>query len=72
MIPFLDLKAPHQELREDLEAAFHEVLDSGWFTQGSQLEAFEMEYANLCLTIIEKGAQMKQILNEFWIYPSSP
>jgi dTDP-4-amino-4,6-dideoxygalactose transaminase len=50
MIPFLDLKAPHQELREDLEAAFHEVLDSGWFTQGSQLEAFEMEYANYCGT----------------------
>jgi dTDP-4-amino-4,6-dideoxygalactose transaminase len=48
MIPFLDLKAPHQELRADLEKAFHEVLDSGWFTQGSQLEAFEKEYADYC------------------------
>ncbi len=48
MIPFLDLKAPHQELRADLEQAFHEVLDSGWFTQGPQLEAFEKEYANYC------------------------
>ena len=48
MIPFLDLKAPHQELRADLERAFHEVLDSGWFTQGSQLEAFEAEYADYC------------------------
>ena len=48
MIPFLDLKAPHQELRADLEKAFHEVLDSGWFTQGSQLEAFEKEYAEYC------------------------
>ncbi|WP_397392254.1 DegT/DnrJ/EryC1/StrS family aminotransferase [Polynucleobacter sp.] len=48
MIPFLDLKAPHQELRVDLEQAFHEVLDSGWFTQGTQLEAFEKEYANYC------------------------
>jgi dTDP-4-amino-4,6-dideoxygalactose transaminase len=48
MIPFLDLKAPHQELRADLEKAFHEVLDSGWFTQGPQLEAFEKEYADYC------------------------
>ncbi|OJI04676.1 erythromycin biosynthesis sensory transduction protein eryC1 [Polynucleobacter sp. MWH-Adler-W8] len=48
MIPFLDLRAPHQELRDDLEKAFHEVLDSGWFTQGSQLEAFEKEYADYC------------------------
>jgi dTDP-4-amino-4,6-dideoxygalactose transaminase len=48
MIPFLDLKAPHQELRADLEKAFHEVLDSGWSTQGSQLEAFEKEYADFC------------------------
>jgi dTDP-4-amino-4,6-dideoxygalactose transaminase len=48
MIPFLDLKAPHQELRADLESAFHEVLDSGWFTQGSQLKAFEEEYAHYC------------------------
>jgi dTDP-4-amino-4,6-dideoxygalactose transaminase len=48
MIPFLDLKAPHRELRSELEAAFNEVLDSGWFTQGSQLEAFESEYAKYC------------------------
>jgi dTDP-4-amino-4,6-dideoxygalactose transaminase len=48
MIPFLDLKAPHQEIRSELENAFHDVLDSGWFTQGSQLEAFEREYANYC------------------------
>lgn len=50
MIPFLDLKAPHQELRAELEKAFHDVLDSGWFTQGSQLEAFEKEYAEYCGT----------------------
>ena len=48
MIPFLDLKVPHQELRVDLEQAFREVLDSGWFTQGTHLEAFEEEYANYC------------------------
>lgn len=48
MIPFLDLKAPHQELRRELEQTFCDVLDGGWFVQGSQLEAFEAEYATYC------------------------
>ena len=48
MIPFLDLKLPHQELREELQQAFTEVLDSGWFIQGKQLDAFENEYAAYC------------------------
>lgn len=49
-IPFLDLKAPHEELREELQEAFTQVLDSGWFIQGAQLEAFEREYAAFCGT----------------------
>ncbi len=48
MIPFLDLKLPHQELSEDLQEAFTQVLESGWFIQGKQLEAFEHEYAAFC------------------------
>lgn len=48
MIPFLDLKSPHKELHAELERAFNEVLDSAWFTQGSQLDAFEEEYAAYC------------------------
>ena len=47
-IPFLDLKAPHQELRRELDEAFTQILDSGWFVMGSQLEAFEGEYASYC------------------------
>lgn len=47
-IPFLDLKLAQQELRAELEQAFGTVLDSGWFVQGEQLEAFEHEYAAYC------------------------
>ena len=50
MIPFLDLKLPHEDLREELQEAFTQVLDSGWFIQGAQLEAFEREYAAFCGT----------------------
>ena len=47
-IPFLDLKAPHQELKEELEAAFSRVLESGWFIMGPELAAFETEFAAYC------------------------
>ncbi|MEU9673639.1 DegT/DnrJ/EryC1/StrS family aminotransferase [Streptomyces parvus] len=47
-IPFLNLKAPHAEIREELDAAYHRVIDSGWFLLGSELEAFESEFAAYC------------------------
>lgn len=47
-IPFLDLKAPHEELREELHAAFTRVLDSGWYIQGEELAKFEQEFAAYC------------------------
>jgi dTDP-4-amino-4,6-dideoxygalactose transaminase len=47
-IPFLDLKAPHAELREELEAASRRVLESGWFIMGPECEAFEAEFAAYC------------------------
>ena len=48
IVPFLDLKAPHLELRSELEEAFRRVLDSGWYVLGSEVEAFEKEYAEYC------------------------
>lgn len=47
-IPFLDLKAPHQELRSELTEAFSRVLDSGWFVLGNEVKEFEREFANYC------------------------
>ena len=46
MIPFLDLKAPHKELRAELREAFERVLDSGCYIQGPELKSFEQEFAN--------------------------
>lgn len=48
MIPFLDLKAPHVELREELNAAIARVVDSGWYILGPEVDAFEAEYAAYC------------------------
>lgn len=49
-VPFLDLKAPHIELRSELGAAYSRVLDAGWFILGEETEKFEAEFARFCGT----------------------
>ncbi len=47
-VPFLDLKAPYLELREELDEAWRRVMESGWFILGRELEVFEAEFAAYC------------------------
>lgn len=47
-IPFLDLKASYHELKDDLDAAYHRVMESGWYILGQEVEAFETEFATYC------------------------
>ena len=47
-IPFLDLKAPYQELKEELNEAYRRVMASGWYILGEEVEAFEEEFAAYC------------------------
>ena len=47
-VPFLDLGRLNQSIHEPLDAAYHRVLDSGWFIMGPELEAFESEFAQYC------------------------
>jgi dTDP-4-amino-4,6-dideoxygalactose transaminase len=44
-VPILDLKPAYAELRAELDAAYHRVMESGWVLLGRELEAFEAEYA---------------------------
>lgn len=44
-VPFLDLRAAYLELREELDAAYARVMDSGWYIMGPELESFEAEFA---------------------------
>lgn len=50
MIPFLDMKAAYAELKPELDAAYHRVMESGWFVLGREVEAFEAQYAAFCGT----------------------
>lgn len=47
-IPFIDLQAPQQELKAELEVAFGRVLNSGWYICGKELETFESQFADYC------------------------
>ena len=47
-VPFLDLKASHQELKTELGFAYERVMESGSFILGSELAAFEAEFADAC------------------------
>ena len=49
-IPFLDLVTPHQELKEELCAAFAAALDKAAFIGGPAVEGFEREFAAFCDT----------------------
>ncbi len=47
-IPFLDLKAAHQELRSQLDAAYQRVMDSGRYILEHEVDTFEAAFANYC------------------------
>lgn len=47
-IPFLDMKTPYQELRSELDDAYHRVMESGWYILGNEVDAFEQEFAAYC------------------------
>ncbi len=49
-MPFLNLNAPYLELQEELDAAYRRVMVSGWYVLGSEVEAFEVEFAAYCET----------------------
>jgi dTDP-4-amino-4,6-dideoxygalactose transaminase len=47
-IPFQDFRAPYHELKEELDAAYHRFMESGWLVLGKETTAFEEEYAAYC------------------------
>jgi dTDP-4-amino-4,6-dideoxygalactose transaminase len=47
-IPFLDLVAPHKELRQELLGVFNSALDTAGFVGGPAVEAFERQFAAFC------------------------
>jgi dTDP-4-amino-4,6-dideoxygalactose transaminase len=48
VIPFVDLKAQHAGIKTEIKAAIERVLDSCQFVLGSEVGAFEAEFASYC------------------------
>lgn len=56
MIPFLELKPTYLELREEMDATYQRVMNSGWYLLGEETAAFESEFATYvgtkhCITV---------------------
>jgi dTDP-4-amino-4,6-dideoxygalactose transaminase len=47
-VPFLELKPTYIELKQEMDAAWFRVMDSGWYLLGKELDAFEAEFATYC------------------------
>lgn len=50
MVPFLDLKAQYAEIKEEVNAAVLNVLESTQFVLGGEVKAFEEDFAAYCQT----------------------
>ena len=47
-VPFLDLKAHHDPIRQEVMAAMNAVIDENAFAGGKFVAKFEEEYAKFC------------------------
>lgn len=47
-IPFLRLHDTYAELRSELDAAYHRVMNNGWYILGEEVELFETAFAQYC------------------------
>lgn len=48
MIPFLNLKLINKKYEDKIKEASNRVIESGWYIQGRECEAFENEFATYC------------------------
>ena len=48
IIPFLDMKSPYLELKDELDAAYQRIMYSGWYILGEEVEAFEHDFSAYC------------------------
>jgi len=47
-VPFLDIAAPYQDLKAELDSAYFRFMESATYVLGAETEAFEGEYAAYC------------------------
>lgn len=48
LIPVIDLRRQYESMKDDIDGALRRVLESGWFVNGPETQAFEKEFASYC------------------------
>jgi dTDP-4-amino-4,6-dideoxygalactose transaminase len=48
MIPFIDLKSQYLSIKDEINTAISQVLESTQFILGNEVAALEQEFANYC------------------------
>lgn len=49
-VPFLDLKAQYESIKDEIAVAIHQVIEKTAFAGGPFVERFEKEFASFCQT----------------------
>lgn len=69
-VPFLDIKASYLELKDEFDAAYQRVMDSGWVLLGQETEALEQELAAYCeakhCVAVGNGLDALQLVLRAW------
>lgn len=47
-IPYMSLEYIHNQIRDELDFVYHDVVDTGWYIRGKYLERFEEDFAAYC------------------------
>lgn len=47
-VPYLDLRKLHQTIQQELDQAYHQVMQRSWFIAGKADSQFEQEFADYC------------------------
>jgi len=46
-VTFLNIKATYARLKNEIDEAYHRVMESGWYILGKEVSAFEQELSNI-------------------------
>ena len=50
MIPFIDFKKLHFDIRDEISRSLIETFESGWYILGEKVRGFEKEFSKFCKT----------------------
>ncbi|MEM6812433.1 MAG: DegT/DnrJ/EryC1/StrS family aminotransferase [Pseudomonadota bacterium] len=47
-VPYIDMKRAYTDMKEELDASYHEIMESGYYVGGPHVDQFEKAFAEYC------------------------